>query len=366
MHSLVSIVILNYNGKKFNQACLSSVLQQSYTNFEIIFVDNASHDGSVEEVEKIFESEIHAGKIKIIKNKTNTGFSGGNNVGVAHADSKSLYICLLNNDTTVPSDRLAELISCIESDAKLWLVGSLVLDHDREQQLKDFYFKEHKTGLNNYLLEPAWRNQTPEEIASGVYSTTWIGWCSLLYKKALIDKPFPDYYFAYAEDTFLSLCILLTGHTLALCTKSVVYHYGSGSFTKKMTVRKAFHGIKNNLSNLFVFHSGIHFFFLLPVFFLYQLVKIVVSSPIKRTLGLIKALGWILLHTHELVRTKRTVQSITKITRKDFLAQLSPTLFENIYFLRISTWQNQAMLVINKIYKYYFSLIGILWSNTHD
>ncbi|MBP7847647.1 hypothetical protein KA013_00275 [Patescibacteria group bacterium] len=51
-------------------------------------------------------------------------------------------------------------------------MGSLVLDHDREQQLKDFYFKEHKTGLNNYLLEPAWRDQTPEEVASGVYSTT--------------------------------------------------------------------------------------------------------------------------------------------------------------------------------------------------
>ncbi|MBP7847646.1 glycosyltransferase [Patescibacteria group bacterium] len=102
MNSLVSIVILNYNGKKFNQACLSSVLQQSYTNFEIIFVDNASRDGSVEEVEKNFETEIISGKIKVIRNKINTGFSGGNNIGVAHADSQSFYICLLNNDTTVP------------------------------------------------------------------------------------------------------------------------------------------------------------------------------------------------------------------------------------------------------------------------
>lgn len=359
MHSLVSIVILNYNGKKFNHACLSSVLQQTYTHFEIIFVDNASHDSSVEEVEKIFASEMQAGKIKVIRNQTNTGFSGGNNIGVAHANPTSSYICLLNNDTTVPSDRLAQLVSCIEWNPNLWLVGSLVLDHDREQQLKDFYFKEHKTGLNNYLLEPAWRDQTPEETASGIYFTTWIGWCSLLYKKVLIDKPFPDYYFAYAEDTYLSLCILLTGHKLALCTKSIVYHYGSGSFSKKMTTRKAFHGIKNNLSNLYLFHSTAYFILLFPVFLFYQFVKIISSSPLQRVSGLVHAIFWSILHIPTLIAQKKYVRSISAVSYRNFLDQLSPIIFENIYFIPISAFQKYCMSGLNNIYMVYFRLVWL-------
>jgi glycosyltransferase involved in cell wall biosynthesis len=58
MHSQVSILILNYNGKKFNQACLESVLVQTYQHFEILFIDNDSVDDSVEEVEQLFSKEI--------------------------------------------------------------------------------------------------------------------------------------------------------------------------------------------------------------------------------------------------------------------------------------------------------------------
>jgi glycosyltransferase involved in cell wall biosynthesis len=58
MHPQVSILLLNYNGKKFNQACINSILTQSYQHFEILFIDNASSDGSVEEVEQIFVKEI--------------------------------------------------------------------------------------------------------------------------------------------------------------------------------------------------------------------------------------------------------------------------------------------------------------------
>jgi glycosyltransferase involved in cell wall biosynthesis len=60
MQSKISILLLNYNGKKFNQFCIASILTQTYQHFEIFFIDNASTDGSVEEVEQKFKKEIQS------------------------------------------------------------------------------------------------------------------------------------------------------------------------------------------------------------------------------------------------------------------------------------------------------------------
>jgi glycosyltransferase involved in cell wall biosynthesis len=64
MQPQVSILLLNYNGKKFNQACIASILTQTYQYFEILFIDNVSTDGSGEEVERLFSKEIKSKKIK--------------------------------------------------------------------------------------------------------------------------------------------------------------------------------------------------------------------------------------------------------------------------------------------------------------
>lgn len=66
MDEKVSIILLNYNGKQFNKHCIDSLLVQSYTNFEIIFVNNRSDDGSCEEVENLYSSAITAKKITIV------------------------------------------------------------------------------------------------------------------------------------------------------------------------------------------------------------------------------------------------------------------------------------------------------------
>ena len=103
MNDLISIIIVNYNGKKWLQKCLDSLLCQTYNNFEIIFVDNGSSDDSVEFVNNNYKDE----RIKIIKSDKNLGFAGGNNLGIDN--SKGEYILLLNNDTWVEFDFLEKL-----------------------------------------------------------------------------------------------------------------------------------------------------------------------------------------------------------------------------------------------------------------
>ena len=70
---MISVIIVNYNGRHFLEACLSSLISQTFQDFEIIFVDNGSLDNSVEYVRQKYPSVL------IIENKENRGFAGGNN-----------------------------------------------------------------------------------------------------------------------------------------------------------------------------------------------------------------------------------------------------------------------------------------------
>jgi hypothetical protein len=87
----VSVIIVNYNGKKWLKKCFDSLIHQTYKEFEIIFVDNNSSDDSIEFLEKNYQDS----RIRVIESGANLGFSGGNNLGIK--ESRGEYILLLNN-----------------------------------------------------------------------------------------------------------------------------------------------------------------------------------------------------------------------------------------------------------------------------
>lgn len=103
----LSLIIVSYNTKDILQECLTSVFQSSedFTK-EVIVVDNASHDGSIEMVEKEFP------QVTLIQNKENLGFSKANNIGVKQ--SKGEYVLFLNSDTVVTKNVFAEMVSFME------------------------------------------------------------------------------------------------------------------------------------------------------------------------------------------------------------------------------------------------------------
>ena len=182
---------------------------------------------------------------------------------------------LLNNDTIVEKNRLKELVYCMEWNKKLWMVWSLVLDKWKEEELIGLYKNRKQWWINNYIFESSFRDLTEQEIKSWVLQTTGIWWCALIYKKELAEIPFPDFYFAYAEDTYLSMSIILQGYELAICTKSIVHHFWSWSFWKKTSLNKAFHWSKNNLCNILIFHKLSNIIKLFPVFLIFELARCV-------------------------------------------------------------------------------------------
>jgi GT2 family glycosyltransferase len=98
---MISIVVLNWNGKEITEECLNSIKKQTFKDYEIILVDNNSTDGSSEYLKKRFP------KINLIQNKENYGYAKGNNIGIKKA--KGDYVLILNNDIILDKNFLKEL-----------------------------------------------------------------------------------------------------------------------------------------------------------------------------------------------------------------------------------------------------------------
>jgi len=131
----VSVVVLNYNGKHFLKNCLESLHGLDYpsASVEVILVDNASTDGSVEFVRSNFPS------VRVVRNSRNLGVSSGYNSGARTA--KFDYVLFLNNDTEVHPQLLKRLVTKI--GGQVACVGCTVLD---------FYTKDVQVGKTWYHI----------------------------------------------------------------------------------------------------------------------------------------------------------------------------------------------------------------------
>ncbi len=113
-HPLTSIVVLTYNQLEYTRQCVDSILQHTSGPFELIFVDNASTDGTRDYLQTIPD-------VKLIRNTTNLGFAGGNNQGLALAAGE--YVVLLNNDAIVTAGWLDNLLAPMQRDSRVGFVG---------------------------------------------------------------------------------------------------------------------------------------------------------------------------------------------------------------------------------------------------
>jgi GT2 family glycosyltransferase len=123
----VSIIIVNWNTRELLQGCLRSIYKQTRDiNYEIIVVDNASTEGSVEMVKKKFPQVI------LVENSQNLGFARANNIGIR--SSKGRYICLINSDVIVLDDCIKNLMSFMDEHPATGMIGPRILNPDRTFQ----------------------------------------------------------------------------------------------------------------------------------------------------------------------------------------------------------------------------------------
>ena len=115
----VTVIIVNYNGKRWLGDCLKSLFEQSFKNFEVILVDNNSTDDSVLFTKKYFQ------KVKIVQLNSNTGFAGGNNAG--YKEAKGEFILFVNNDTKVEKRYLENFLAAFENNPSASIIQSKIV-----------------------------------------------------------------------------------------------------------------------------------------------------------------------------------------------------------------------------------------------
>ena len=225
----ISVIIVNYNGKKLLENCLESLFKTDYNNFEVILVDNNSTDGSMEFVTKNYP------KIIVIKLDSNKGFAEPNNIGTKIA--KGEYLLFLNNDTVTTTNFISEMVNVLEKDEKIAICQSLLLKPDGNIDSSGDFID--KMGI---VYNSKTKTDEIKEISSAR------GACMLIRKK-IFDKlgGFDEKFFFSFEDVDLGWRSWILGYKVVIVPNSIVYH-DAGKTSSKLKSEAAYHGLKNQLS----------------------------------------------------------------------------------------------------------------------
>jgi GT2 family glycosyltransferase len=236
---MVSIIIVNWNGKHFLRDCLSSLRTQSYHDFEVILVDNGSTDGSGELVKEFFP------EVQILALFHNKGFAGAVNEGIRAA--KGEFIALFNNDAIAHDQWIEELVKGIHSSGEVGFCASKILrlpDRRKVDTAGDSYTRfgvARKRGWNggrDEFLKP--------ELVFGACAA------AALYRKSMLEEIgyFDEDLFCIYEDVDLSFRAQLAGFQCLYVPSAIVYHHVGGTAGTKN--RFALYYGQRNLESVFL------------------------------------------------------------------------------------------------------------------
>ena len=264
MEKLVSIVILNWNGKDVIFECLKSLEKLDYPNYEIVVVDNGSTDGSCELLEKGYPD------IKLVKNRENLGVAQGINIGVKHSTGE--YVLLLNNDTIVDESLLKELLKVLENGDDVGLVGPKIYYFDYPQRIW-----AAGGGKINWHTGDV-RLSGGDEIDKGQYESIteldYVSGCALLTSKELFHKIgyMDESFFAYFEETDWCVRASNEGYRLLYVPKARMWHKVRASsrnisgFHEYQMTRNMFWFLKKHLDKT-LYRKFLVYFFLFKLWY---------------------------------------------------------------------------------------------------
>jgi GT2 family glycosyltransferase len=311
MQPLVSIIIPHFNGISILDECLRSLKKCTYRQLEILVVDNASTDNSVQFL------KYHYPAIRIIQNKENVGFAEGCNRGILNAQGE--YVLILNNDTIHEPDWIGRLMEALLSDADIAIVQPKILSY---QNRRLFDYSGASGGFIDYFAYPFARGRlfyTIEQDDGQYEDRREIFWASgtaflarkeIMLKAGLFDKVF----FAHMEEIDLDWHVHLLGYKIIVEPKSVIYHR-SGYTLGTESYKKKYLNHRNSLLMLMTNYQLGNLFWILPIRFALEIFAFFASVPkrdFKRMVAIIHALFWVLSHPHYVVK-KRTWVNMHRI-----------------------------------------------------
>jgi GT2 family glycosyltransferase len=273
----LSIVIVSWNAKAYVLECLQSLLVQSECiPLEIIAIDNASTDGTVEMIRNQFPH------VRLIENGANLGFARANNIGIKLASGK--YICLINSDVNVPPDCLPKMYRYMEQHPDIGLLGPKMLGVDGRARRSGMRFPSiWNTFLRALAVDSLFRgsrvfggflmtdfqfDQTRDmDVLNGWF---WMARREALNQVGLLDERF----FIYGEDLDWCKRFHLAGWRIVFYSEAEALHYG-GASSSNAPLRFFIEMMRADLQYWKKYHGRVSLFFYVSAVWLNHFIRAV-------------------------------------------------------------------------------------------
>jgi GT2 family glycosyltransferase len=308
---LVSIIIVNYNGIKFIKRCLNSVLNSDYPNFEVIFVDSASIDGSYELVKESFSFDA---RLRIIRIAENLGSPECRNIGARNA--KGDLLVFLDNDTEVNRSWLKEMVKVFLSDSTIGAAQCKIIQLynqrliDSAGQSIDFLgygyprSNEEDKGQYNRVEDVFYADGAALVIRRLVCNQVSLN-------NSLFDA---DYFPVYADDLDLCWRVRLRGYRVVFISTSVVYHARTAANLYKLSSRLIFSHAKNRIMTLIKNYSLGNLIKYIPLLLFFETIRAMILLKTKpdHSIAILKAIQWNLKNLKKTWKKRLIVQQLIR------------------------------------------------------
>ena len=242
----LSVVILNWNGRRHLERYLPSVVAHTEGDAEVVVADNGSTDDSLQWL------RLNYPDVRVIRLDRNYGFAGGYNRALREVESE--YVLLLNSDVEVTAGWWQPLVEVLDTESDVAAVApKLLADMERTK----FEYAGASGGFIDYLGFPFCRGRILSNVEEdrGQYDNRrdifWASGAAMCCRRELFESlgGFDEDFFAHMEEIDLQWRMQLAGWRIVVEPKSVVYHLGGG--TLPASSRKIFLNHRNNLAMLF-------------------------------------------------------------------------------------------------------------------
>ena len=239
----VTVVIPNYNGKKYLCSCLEALYENTKLAFRTLVIDNGSGDGSIEEAKERFP------QAEYVLLEKNFGFCRAVNIGIKR--SSTPYVILLNNDTEIRKGFVEVLLRAVKQNDRIFSVESKMIQY-RDQTLID------SAGTFYNALGWAFARGKDKKIHCYSRCCRTFAACAgaAIYRRAVFDEIgfFDERHFAYLEDIDIGYRARLHGYINLYEPEAEVIHVGSASSGSRYNEFKTKYSARNNIYLLSLIH----------------------------------------------------------------------------------------------------------------
>jgi GT2 family glycosyltransferase len=225
----INVVVVSYNTRELLLECLASIIESAGGMIiELIVVDNASEDGSIEAV-----SERHP-DIRVIANATNVGFGAACNQAIRATSLP--YVLLINSDARLTPEAFRALYDCLQSNPRCGAAGCGLIDAEGRELINTRRFLTAFNQAFELVGIRSSRTRRPrldENLRD--CSIDWIDGACLFLRREALDEVglFDERFFMYSEDEDLCRRLRLAGWSVCFSAAGTVIHHGGASSARE-------------------------------------------------------------------------------------------------------------------------------------